>query len=317
MSTRRGRRPRTATAVATATAAVLVTGCGGPTPIVEEPVPVALAEPVPFEVTHLEEPVAASPEPDPPPEPSPADDHASTDEPAGSDAPPEPAQRGPSSADAAAFLASEAVAGLGGLEHVVVDLDGDGWAEVVATGVRDGVGTIRVAWWRAGGYEVLASDQAGRGRDVIDLRSADLTGDDQVELLVVVEGDGRQSLAVWTVEGPGQLVRLEAEGGCNDGSHVYGVTIARLQSSGDGLPHIVADCDESPLPVADWSEHRWVWEDGAYRHVEPDPPPPEGDPPGQGNGNGNGNGDGNGGDEDGGGRDGDDDGEGGRGGGDD
>lgn len=309
------------------TAAAVLAACGGPTPVVEDVVPVAVAEPVPFDATPLEPRPTPSPAPEPVPDPAPQDTAATTEEPS-----PDRSSQGPTSADAAAFVTSGAVAGLEGLEHVVVDLDGDDRPEVVATGVRDRVGVVEVAWWTDGGYEVLASDEAGPGRDIIDLRAADLNADDHVELLVAVEGEGLQSLALWRVPGRGELEQLVAHGGCHDGRHVYGVTTARLQANGDGPPVIVADCDESPLPVADWSEQRWAWEDGAYRVVEHDPPGNSGDaggrpdgegPPGGGRGggqgppddqpgNGNGVGDGNGGDDDGDGDDddGDDDGDG-------
>jgi hypothetical protein len=113
---------------------------------------------------------------------------------------------------------------------------------------------------------------------VTDLRAADVNADDLTELLVAVEGDGLGSLSVWAVLRRGVVERLAADGGCHDGRHVYGVTRARLEDHGDGPPAIVADCDESPLPVADWGEQRWAWEDGAYRLVLPDGPG-RGDPP--------------------------------------
>ena len=261
MSVRWDRRPG---AIAMLITAVLA-GCGGDAPVVEDPVPVSIAEPVSFEDAGLSPRPMPSPTPEAPPEPSP---EPSPEPDAATDVAEEPSSPvGPSSADAAAFLASDALAGLHGLEHVVVDLDGDTWKEVVATGVRDRSGVVRVAWWTSEGYEVLAADEAGPGHDVTDLRAADINRDDRIELLVVVEGEGLQSLALWRVLGRGRVERLEAVGGCHDGRNVYGVTTARLQSGGDGPPTIVADCDESPLPVADWSEQRWEWRNGAYRHV--------------------------------------------------
>lgn len=266
----RGVRAGQATTVAMATA-VLVAGCGQAPPVASEEVPVTVAEPVPFDATHLTPRPSPSPASEDGPEPSPeptveSDDAADTA--AGTPRP--PANSGPSPADAAAFVASDALADLDDVEHVVVDVDGDTTDEVVATGLRDRTGQVRVAWWTDDGYEVFAADQAGPGRAISDLRVADVNQDDRVELLVEVEGEGLQSLAVWSVTGRGRLLRLEAVGGCHDGTHVFGVTTARLQQGGDGPPAIVADCDESPLPVADWSEDRWVWQGGAYRQFVPD-----------------------------------------------
>lgn len=253
-----------------AVAAVLagLAGCGQSTDEASEPVPTVVAEPVPLEGTGL------VPSPVPAPGPTEDADGAAGSGPSQAPTPPgDPA--GPSSADAAAFVAGDPFAGINGLEHVVVDLDGDSWPEVVAAGIRERSGIVRVAWWTADGYQVLAEGAAGPGRGVTDLRAADVNEDGVTELLVAVGGEGLRSLSVWAVPRRGQLEPLAAVGGCNDGSHVYGVTLARLEGQPDAPPVIVADCDESPLPLSDWSEHRWRWEDGAYRHVQqfrPGPP---------------------------------------------
>lgn len=263
-------------ALTSAVAVVAVACSGGVEPAT--PTPVVVAEPVTFEAAGLEPPatpqaqVSPNPElsPVPEPSPSPGSGESGDQSAAGS-------QLGPTSADAAAFVASSPSDDLRGREHVVVDLDGDTWNEVVTTGVRDGVAVVCVAWWTSAGYELLAADEAGRGRDVTDLRASDINRDGTMELLVKVEGDGRASLSLWAVPGRGRLVPLAAQGGCHDGSHVYGVTGAWLEARSDGPPAIVATCDDSPLPVADWSEQRWLWEDGAYRHH----PAPPNDPPGR------------------------------------
>lgn len=274
----RGRRIALTSAVAVV-AAVAAACSGGAEPAT--PTPVVVAEPVPFEAAGLEPPttprvqVSPNPELSPIPEPSTSDEVEEPDDQSAASR-----DLGPTSADAAAFVATAASDGLRSREHVVVDLDGDTWNEVVTTGVRDGIGVVRVAWWTAAGYEVLATDEAGPGRDVTDLRAADVNRDGTMELLVKVAGDGRGSLALWAVPGRARLVPLVAQGGCHDGSHVYGVTGARLEARGDAPPAIVATCDDSPLPVADWSEQRWLWQKGAYRH---DPGPPS-DVPGQGRG---------------------------------
>lgn len=281
------RRPAALTrwrvAVAVATASVVLSTCAGgpeqgPAPV---PVPVVVAEPVPLAGSGLvPEPTAV---PTPPTEV--AGDSEVTDDP-GSASPPSPPDDpdGPSSSDAAAFLASDALADLKGREHVVVDLDGDSWPEVVTAGIQDLVGVVHVAWWTADGYEVMATGVAGPGRGVADLRAGDVNEDEVTELLVMVEGEGLRSMALWAVPGRAQLQPLEADGGCNDGRHVYGVTKVRLAAQTDAPPVIVADCDESPLPVADWSEHRWAWEDGVYRHQPQSRPGRADDNPGRGGG---------------------------------
>lgn len=273
----RSTAPRGGIAVVLAVA-LGVAGCGGETaePVVDPPV--VQAEQVPFDGSGLAPPSASDPAEvlaEPADEATPAGDEPSP-------SPSATTTIGPSSADAAAFVRSDALADLVGIEHVVVDLDADTWPEVVATGIRDRVGVLRVAWWTAAGYEVLTEDVGGPGRDVTDLRAADVNADGRTELLVEVHGDGLGSLAVWRVPRRGELERLAAVGGCHDGSHVYGVTRAWLESGGEGPPAIVADCDESPLPVADWGEQRWEWQDGAYRVVTSPSPPAqaEGDPGG-------------------------------------
>ena len=256
-------------AAAVASVGLVLAGCGGDPVEVEEPLAVVQAEAVPFDGSGLAPPTDPTPEDVPPAEPDPPAEDAAE---AANGRADQTSQVGPTSAAAAAFVASEALQDLIGVEHVVVDLDADTWPEVVATGIRDRTGVLRVAWWTADGYEVLAEDQAGPGREVADLRAADVNDDGRTEVLVGVDGDGLGSVAVWAVPRRGVVQRLVAEGGCHDGRHVYGVTRAQLEERAEGPPAIVADCDESPLPVADWGEQRWVWSDGAYRLEEPDTP---------------------------------------------
>ena len=249
---------------ATLAVAVVLAACGSAATDDTDPVPVAQAVSVPFEQTGLSDPDASPPG-------AVAEGDGSSDAASSPTPTPSPSPTptiGPTSADAAAFVRGSALADLHGVEHVVVDLDADTWPEVVATGIHDRRGVVRVAWWTADGYEVLADGVAGPGVDVSDLRAADVNADGLTELLVTVEGDGLASLAIWSVPRRGVVEPLRAVGGCHDGSHVYGVTRARLVDAGGGPPVVVADCDDSPLPVADWSEQRWRWSDGAYRVVE-------------------------------------------------
>ncbi len=73
---------------------------------------------------------------------------------------------------------------------------------------------------------------------------------------------------MWAVGGREEVVELTAVGGCHDGSHTYGTVGATLEDrDADGAQEIYATCDDSPLPVSDWSTDRYVWSGGAYRHA--------------------------------------------------
>lgn len=176
--------------------------------------------------------------------------------------------------DAAAFLASARPAGVERLLGIAVDLDGDEQREVVLHGVRDGVGWLGVAVWDGTAYDVVTEVEAGPARRTDDLRVADVNLDGDLELVLATSGEGAASLALWAARRPDRLVPLEAVGGCADGSNVFGVIGAELVGDEGGLLDVVASCDDSPLPVADWSQDRWTWVDGAYRHVEDAAPEP-------------------------------------------
>ena len=219
-----------------------------------------------------------SPEPAPTavdPSSSPTDDEPSTDP---TDAPSdgsteEDGPSGPSSTAIATLVGEQLAAAGEAAQHVVADLDDDGSVEVVLASVQDDRVAVEVWWWRPGrGFGSPATVDAGRGRTVTELRATDLTEDGTTELLVGVGGGARDSLAVFTVASGGEVVPREAVGGCFAGSHVYGATSAFLQARPDGPPAIVATCDDSPLPVADWSTAVYEFREGAYRWVRPPAP---------------------------------------------
>ncbi|MFP5309174.1 MAG: FG-GAP repeat domain-containing protein [Actinomycetes bacterium] len=187
---------------------------------------------------------------------------------------------GPSVAGLARFLAGFEPAGARGLDHVAVDLDGDGVDEAVVTWVAEGRVHVALVGWRASdGYAARSEDRGGRAGRVLSVRVGDLTGDGVPELVVEHGGDGRGGLSLWTVQGTTGLRRAEAVGGCADG-HVYGVVGASLRQRA-GEVEIVATCDDSPLPVADWSSDVYRHAGGAWRVVpSPSPSPDPGPSPG-------------------------------------
>lgn len=205
---------------------------------------------------------APSPTPTPTPTPSPTP----TTEPS----PTEEGPRPPTSTDRARFVSEFEPADAGGLEHVATDLDGDGVEEIVFTYVRaDQVSHLEVAWWNGTAYEIGFAADGGAGSRIDRVRTSDVNADGHTEIVIFQSGDASNaSLSIWRVTGPGQVTGLAAMGGCHDGSITYGVIGASLEDQdADGADEIYATCDDSPLPVSEWSTDRYQWEAGAYRHV--------------------------------------------------
>lgn len=264
--------------LAAVTLVVLVVGCapGGGEPA---PVATASAEPGP-------EPSTTAPVP---PAPTPAPTASSTSEPepdtddggedgfdgdssqAFEDLPP---PREATAADAAAYIRDVVVPAVPAPSGVAVDLDGDGVLEVLLTGVLNGRGWVGVATWNGTDYGIVDQDDGGPGDRVVDVSVSDVNADGTDEVVLDVGGSGTASLAIWAIDDGPALRRLPAQEGCHDGSHVYGVIGADLTlGPGPGLD-VVASCDDSPLPVADWSSQTWRWARGAFRLVpEPAPEP--------------------------------------------
>jgi hypothetical protein len=177
----------------------------------------------------------------------------------------------PTHAEVAAFVRVAVDQAGEGADHVVADVDGDDVPEVVVVAPSHERVRGAVWWWvRGSGYAMQAPVDAGPGTEVVRIGAGDLTLDGLGDLLVRVGGGARDSLALWSVDGPGEVSPLTAVGGCFDGSHVYGSTSAKLQSRPGGPAAILATCDDSPLEVADWSTAVYEFRDGAYRFVQQD-----------------------------------------------
>lgn len=297
------RRPRAAVSpaprpVACAALALLLAACaGGTTTASPDGSPSATASPgtsaAAVAAERLDDPADASePSPDGSGEPEPA-----TPSPSPSPSPsptPSPTPRQATSADAAGYLRDASPDGVHDVDGVALDVDDDGTLEVVLHGVRDDRGWVGVAAWDGVRYGLVARGRGGPATRVVDLRVADVTADEVLEVVLEVAGEGTASLALWSLPSADRLRPLRARGGCHDGSHVYGVVGASLVvgRDEDGPLDVMASCDDSPLPVADWSTQRWRWDGGAFvADPAPDPEPsPTPSPDGPGNGNANGNG---------------------------
>lgn len=229
----------------------LLASCGGSSQVVE-------IEARPSEPTTAP---AASPTPTPTPSPTPS---------ATTPSPTEEASRPPTATDRARFVAGFDPVDASDVEHVATDLDGDGDDELVFTYVRAGrVSHLEVAWWDGSAYAIEFTADGGPGSSVDGVRTSDINTDGRVEIVVFQSGDANQSsLSLWQVVGPGRVEGLAAVGGCHDGSITYGAAGAELDDrDADGADEIYATCDDSPLPVREWSTDRYQWEAGAYHHA--------------------------------------------------
>ncbi len=237
-------------AVGLVLAGVLV-GCGAGSEVVE-------IEARPSELATTDAP---STPPSPTPSPTPSDTTPS---------PTEEASRPPTATDRARFVQDFDPVDASDVEHVATDLDGDGVDELVFTYVRGGrVSHLEVAWWDGSAYLVMFTADGGPASSVDRVRTSDVNADGHVEIVVFQSADADQSsLSLWQVVGPGQVEGLAAVGGCHDGSITYGAAGAELDDrDADGADEIYATCDDSPLPVREWSTDRYQWEAGAYHHA--------------------------------------------------
>lgn len=218
------------------------------------------------------EPVPVSVDASPTPTPTAAITPTGTPAPTGTATPTEVASRPPGDADRGAFIATFRPDGASDLDVLASDVDRDGESEVVATYLRDGLLRLDVAWWNGGAYDVGTMLDGGVARDVTDVQVRDVNADGLVEIVVAHRGEGDMSaLTIWQVRGRGDVAGLIAIGGCHSGRSTYGAIGATLEDrNGDGIAEVYATCDDAPLPRADWSTDRYVWGDGAYRHI-PDP----------------------------------------------
>ncbi len=207
------------------------------------------------------------------PSPAPAPSETATDQPTPSEepTPSEDPSRPPTDTDRARFVSAYEPEGAEDIEHVSTDLDGDGENEVVVSYVRTagGVSHVDVAWWDGTGYVVEFRADGGSARRVDRVRIADVNRDGRIEIVTFQSGDGSSASAtLWQVQGRAAIAGLPAAGGCHDGSITYGaVGVSFEDRDADGVDELYATCDDSPLPLADWTTDRYVWDAGAYRHV--------------------------------------------------
>lgn len=233
--------------------AAVLAGCGSGIDVVQ------------IEAEPSSEPTTDVPSPTSTPTPSPT---PTTTEPSPSEEGPRP----PTSTDRARFVSEFQPSDARLLEHVATDLDGDGVDEIVFTYVRgEQVSHVEVAWWTGTAYQIAFAADGGAGAMIDRVRTSDVNADGYTEIVIFQSGDAsRASLTIWRVTGPGEVSGLAARGGCHDGSNTYGVMGAELDDrDADGADEIYATCDDSPLPVGEWSTDRYLWEAGAYRHVPP------------------------------------------------
>lgn len=236
----------------TAILVVLLTACSPSVPTVD-----IQAEPLGDQPTSTEAPTDDATD-DPTDEPT--DDPTET-ETAG--------PRQPTATDRARFVAAFDPPDATGLEHVSVDVDGDGIQELVfAWTHQQRVTRVAIAWWNGStAYEVAFEADGGEGNSLDTLWVRDVTRDGLTEVVTFQSGPQAQaaSATVWQVTGTRQVVALRAVGGCHAGSHTYGAVGVEFTTRG-GASEIEATCDDSPLPRHLWSTDRYRWEDGAYRH---------------------------------------------------
>lgn len=218
----------------------------------------------PDEVIQASPLTPASPSPGPSPSPTETSTEASPSPTPTGTASPRPA----TDTDRARFVQSYRPEGASDLEHAAVDLDADGTDELVFAYVGPGdTARVDVAWWDGSQYQVEERTEGGPATTIDRLRVSDVNADGVTEVVTFQSSGSGASLSLWQVtEGRG-LRGLRARGGCADGLHTYGVVGAELEDrDGDGAAEIRATCDGSPLPVAAWPTHTYVWADGAYRH---------------------------------------------------
>lgn len=235
-------------------AAVALTACGDDDPGIEQGIDALEASPLESETPTTEpteNPSPFSPTPSPSEEPTP-------------DASPREA----TDTDRARFVAEYRPDGASDLEHVAIDLTGDAVEELVFAYVSNATtARVDVAYWNGASYDVGYRAEGGPAARIDRLRVADVNGDGRTEVATFQSNGGGSSLTLWQVVGEQALTGLRAQGGCADGLNTYGVVGAELEDrDGDGAAEVYASCDDSPLPVAAWSTHAYVWEDGAYRY---------------------------------------------------
>jgi hypothetical protein len=186
---------------------------------------------------------------------------APTSEPAAE--PTEAATPQPTQQDAAAFADEH-----GPVEQqATADIDEDGTPEVVVARVRNDTTHIVVGRWDGQRYQEVFRDDGGSADQVDGLDVQDYNGEPGLEVVTLESvGEDGESLTVWGFNGT-QIVRQEADGGCWDGFHHYGISGATIEPG-----RIEATCDGSPLPEEGWTSDIYEWTDGAWTYVGTEQP---------------------------------------------
>ncbi len=207
-------------------------------------------------------PVTPTPTPEETPTPTPTPAPTPTPTPT-----PTPQEREPTDADAASFAAAFEPPGAEDVEFVSVDVTGDGWAEIVFASLATDTTRVDVARWTGLAYEVVFTDAGGPAEEIVRFTVRDVSGDGVREIVTVqAVGQDGESLSIWGYDGE-EFVRHEADGGCWDGSHTYGIIGAEAR---DG--EIVATCDDAPLPTVAWSSDVYVWDGSRWTYDRTETP---------------------------------------------
>ena len=247
-----------ATALAVAALAVLPAACGGGEPGPGQASPSDLvASPLPPDGSPAPAPSVTPSATTPSAAPSPSPEPSSTPHP-------------PSDTEQARFVAGYQPDNATDLEHVAIDLNGDGVDELVFTYARTdaNVAHVDIAFWDGTAYHVDVGADGGPADRIDKVQLTDVNADGVTEVVLFEStSSGGGSLTMWQLRDH-RLVPLRGQGGCDDGTNTYGVIGAKLEDrNGDGSAEIYATCDESPLPVAAWGTDRYVWQNGAYTYA--------------------------------------------------
>lgn len=147
-------------------------------------------------------------------------------------------------------------------ETALGDVTGDGIGEVVLAEIRNNEVQIQVGVWTGGRYEPAYRDSGGPAEEITRLQVVDHNDVPGAEIVTQqAAGAEGNSISVWG-GADGRFERQEAEGGCWDGSHTYGISGATITEDG-----ITATCDGSPQPPEEWSSDVYEWKDGRWTYV--------------------------------------------------
>lgn len=202
----------------------------------------------------------ATPEPTETPSPTQAptsEPSPTPSEPSETPSPTEPAEREPTNADAEQFASANQPAD----QVTTGDVTGDGVDEVVVARVRNHSAQIVVGSWDGRAYVRTFTDSGGSASKLEALEITDYNGEPGGEIVTTqAVGEAGRSISVWG-RARDEVQRQEANGGCWDGSHTYGVDGATIEQG-----RITASCDTSPLPgqfaprdVYEWRRKGWTY----------------------------------------------------------